>query len=169
MRDNGTGSLFDLQALRSRGKTLKSRGQIVITWSNKNNNIVCLYTLKLVSHQHCGSRAPICVDKFLGFVLQPHGVVNNTTRLPYEKQGHKAAATKFRHVHFICDLFAFSERRTTATRHTRLPQDTQGVCTTDVIVRQPYIYLTSAARLPQGNRALYRKAVARMPRNAWLQ
>ena len=37
-------TLFDLQALRSRGKTVKSRGQIVITWSNKNNNIVCLYS-----------------------------------------------------------------------------------------------------------------------------
>ena len=31
------------QAFRSRGKTLKSRGQIVITWSNKNNNIICVY------------------------------------------------------------------------------------------------------------------------------
>ena len=51
----------------------------------------------------------------------------------------------------------------------RLPQDTQGVRTTDVIVCQPGICLTSAARLPQGNRALYRKAVARMPRNARLQ
>ena len=48
----------------------------------------------------------------------------------------------------------------------RLLQDTQGVRTTDVIVRQPRICLTSAARLPQGNRALYHKAVARMPRNA---
>ena len=43
MRDNGTGSLFDLKALRSRDKTLKSRGQIVITWPYKNNNIVCVY------------------------------------------------------------------------------------------------------------------------------
>ena len=58
-----------------------------------------------------------------GFAWQPHCVVNNTARLPYEKQGHKAAATNFRHVHFLCDLFAFSERRTTAARHTRLPQD----------------------------------------------
>ena len=44
MCDIGTGSLFDLQALRSRGKTMKSRGQNVITCSNKNNNIVCVYT-----------------------------------------------------------------------------------------------------------------------------
>ena len=29
----------------------------------------------------------------------------------------------FRHVLFLCDLFAFSERRTTAARHTRLSQD----------------------------------------------
>ena len=79
--------------------------------------------VKPVSHQPCGSRAPIHNDKFLGFVRQPHGVVNNTARLLYEKQGHKAAATNFRHVHFLCDLFVFSERHTTATRHTRLSQD----------------------------------------------
>ena len=97
------------------------------------------------------------------------GVVNNTARLPYEKQGRKAAATNFRHVHFLCDLFAFSERRTTAARHTRLPKDTQGVSTTDFIVRQSRICLTTATRLPQGNCALYRKAAARMPRNTRLQ
>ena len=67
----------------------------------------------------------------------------------------------FRHVHFLCDLFAFSERRTTAARHTRLLQDTQGVRTTDVIVRQPRICRTSAARLPQDNRALYHKNAAK--------
>ena len=93
----------------------------------------------------------------------------NTARLSYEKQSRKAAATNFRHVHFLCDLFAFSERRSTAARHTRLLQDTQGVRTTDVIARQPRICLTTAARLPQGNRALYRKAAASMPRNARLQ
>ena len=128
--------------------------------------------LKPVSHQPCDSRAPICEDKFLGFVRQPHGVVNNTARLPFEKQGRKAAATNFRHVHFLCDLFAFSERRATAATHkaaARLLQDTQGVRTTDVIVRQPRICLTTAARLPQGNRALYRKTAARMMRNARLQ
>ena len=79
--------------------------------------------LKPVSHQPCGSGAPICDDKFLGFVRQPHSVVNNTARLPYEKQGRKAAATNFRHVHFLCNLFAFSERRTPAAKHTRLSQD----------------------------------------------
>ena len=125
--------------------------------------------LKPVSHQPCGSLAPVHVDKFLDFVRQPHGVVYYTARLPYEKQGRKAAAMNFRHVHFICHLLAFSERCTAAAKHTRLSQDTQGVRTTDVIVRQPGICLTSAARLPQGNRALYRKAVARMPRNARLQ
>ena len=122
--------------------------------------------VKPVLHQPCGSRALICDNKFLGFVRQPHGVVNNTARLPYEKQGRKAAATNFRHVHFLCDLFAFSERHTTVAR---LLQDTQGVRTTDVIVRQPRIFLTTATRLPQGNRALYRKAVARMLQNARLQ
>ena len=122
-----------------------------------------------MSHQPCGSRAPVRIDKFLDFVRQPHGVVYYTARLPYEKQGRKAAATNFRHVHFLCDLLAFSERCTTVARHTRLPQDTQCVRTTDVIVRQQRICLTSAARLPQGNRALYCKAVARMPRNARLQ
>ena len=48
-------------------------------------------------------------------------------------------------------------------------QDTQDCRKTDVIVRKPRICLTSASRLPQDNRALYRKAVARMPRNAQLQ
>ena len=48
--------------------------------------------LKPASHQPYGSRAPFCDDKFLGFVRQPQGVVNNTARLPYEKQGRKAAA-----------------------------------------------------------------------------
>ena len=79
--------------------------------------------LKPVSHQPCGSRAPVRVDKFLDFVRQPHGVVYYTARLSYEKQGRKAAATNFRHVHFLCDLLAFSERCTTAARHTRLSQD----------------------------------------------
>ena len=76
-----------------------------------------------MSRQPCGSRAPVHVDKFLDFVRQPHGVVYYTARLPYEKQGRKAAATNFRHVHFLCDLLAFSERFTTAARHIRLPQD----------------------------------------------
>ena len=76
-----------------------------------------------MSHQPCGSRAPIHVDKFLDFVRQPHGLVYYTARLPYEKQGRKAAATNFQHVHFLCDLLAFSERFTTAARHIRLPQD----------------------------------------------
>ena len=124
---------------------------------------------KPVSHQPCGSRAPIYEYKFLGFVWRPHSVVNNTARLPYEKQGCKAAATNFGHVHFLCNLFAFSRRRTTAARHIRLPQDRQGVRKTDVIVRQPRICLTTAARLPQGYRALYHKAAARLPRNARLQ
>ena len=91
--------------------------------------------LKPVSHQPCGSRAPVRVDKFLDFVRQPHGVVYYTARLPYEKQGRKAAATNFRHVHFLCDLLAFSERCTTAARHTRLPQ---GCCKT----RKVFVRLT---------------------------
>ena len=52
-----------------------------------------LFLIKPVSHQPCGSRALICDDIFLGFVQQPHGVVNNTARLPYEKQDRKAVAT----------------------------------------------------------------------------
>ena len=86
------------------------------------NDFQMLLTLKPVSHQPCGSPAPVHVDKFLDFVRQPHGVVYYTARLPYEKQGRKAAATNFRHVHFLCDLLAFSERCTAAARHTRLPQ-----------------------------------------------
>ena len=61
------------------------------------------------------------------------------------------------------------DSRKTHKAAARLLQDTQRVRTTDVIVRQPRICLTSAARLPQGNRTLYRKAVARMPQNARLQ
>ena len=72
---------------------------------------VMIHAFKPVSHQPGGSRAPIYDGKFLGFVRQPHGVVNNTARLSYAKQGCKAAATNFRHVHLLCDLFAFSERR----------------------------------------------------------
>ena len=49
--------------------------------------------LKPVSHQPCGSRAPTCDDKFLRFVRQPQGVVYYIARLPYDKQGRKAAET----------------------------------------------------------------------------
>ena len=82
------------------------------------------------------------------------------------KQGRKAAATNFRHVHFLCDLFAFSQTYDSRKTHkavARQLQDTQGVRTTDVIVRQPRICLTSAARLPQGNRELYSKAAQECP------
>ena len=114
------------------------QGPNSISHPDQNLGFTCIFSLgvqevkfcsswvrcfKPVSHQPCGSRAPVCDDKFLGFVRQPHGVVNNTPRLSYEKQGRKAAATSFRHVHFLCDLFAFSDRRTTAARHTRLSRD----------------------------------------------
>ena len=103
--------------------------------------------LKPISHQTCGTRAPICDDKFIGFVRQPHGVVNNTTRLPYEKQRLKAAATNFRHVHFLCDLFAFSERCTTATRHTRLSQDSarHARCSYDWRYSSPATHLSNVS------------------------
>ena len=68
---------------------------------------------------NCGSRAPICDDKFLGFVRQPQGVMNNTGRLPYEKQGRKAAATNFRHAHFLAICLRF-------LKDVRQPQNTQG-------------------------------------------
>ena len=67
---------------------------------------------------------------------------------------------------FVCVFLVTYDSRKTHKAVARLLQDTQGVRTTDVIVRKPRICLTSAARLPQGNRALNRKAVARMPRNA---
>ena len=92
-------------------------------YTSPNENFKYSSPLEPVSHQPCGSRAPVRVDKFLDFVRQPHSVVYYTARLPYEKQGRKAAATNFQHVHFLCDLLAFSERCTTAARHTRLPQD----------------------------------------------
>ena len=84
-------------------------------------NILVNRPVKPVSHRPCGSRAPIYDDKFLGFVLQPRCCEQQ--RKTAEKQGRKAAAMNFRHVHFLCDLFAFSERCTTAVRHTRLSQD----------------------------------------------
>ena len=119
-------------------------------------------TFKPVSHQPCGSRAPICDDKFLGFVRQPQGVVYYTARLPYEKQGRKAAATNFRHVHFLCDLFAFSERRTTAARHTRLSQD---CCKTrKVFVRLALKFASHAfvLRQPQDYRKVTARLIARL-------
>ena len=112
------------------------------TYSSNSYELREIYSVKPVSHQPCGSRAPICDEKFLGFVRQPHGVVNNTTRLPYEKHG-----ARLPQYHFLCDMFGFSE----------------------IIFRQPRICLTTAARLPQGNRVLYSKAAARMPQNARLQ
>ena len=70
---------------------------------------------------------------------------------------------------FVCDFSETYDSHKTHKAVARLLQDTQGVRTTDVIVHKPRICLTSALSLPQGNHALYRKAVARMPRNAWLQ
>ena len=122
-------------------------------------------SLKPVSHQPCGSLAPVCDDNFLSFVWQPQGVVYYTTRLPSDKQGLKAAATsktKVYHVRFLCDLCAFSERCKTATRHARLPQD---YCKT----RKVFVRLTKNARLSKDNSAIYRKAAARMLRNVRLQ
>ena len=43
--------------------------------------------LKPVSHQPCGSRAPICDDKFLGFVRQPHDVNRKTDVRKTRSQG----------------------------------------------------------------------------------
>ena len=133
-------------------------------------------SVKPVSHQPCGSRAPVHVDKFLDFVRQPHGVVYYTARLPYENKVARLPQRVFDMFIFfaICLRFLRVVRQPQGTQGcrkavARLLQDTQGVRTTDVLVRQPRICLTSVARLPQGNRALYRKAVVRMPQNARLQ
>ena len=124
-----------------------------------------------MSHQPCGSRAPVRVDKFLDFVQyttpQDCRTKNKVARLPQR----------------IFDMFIFFAICLRFLRGVRQPLDTQGcrkavarllqvtqgVRSTDIIVHQPRICLTSAARLPKGNRALYRNAVARMPRNARLQ
>ena len=126
-----------------------------------------------MSHQPCGSRAPVRVDKFRAAAARCSILHRKTAVRKTRSQGCR---NEFRHVHFLCDLLAFLRgvRQPLDTQGCRkaaaiLLQDTQGVHTTDVIVRKPRICLTSAARLPQGNRALYRKAVARMPRNARLQ
>ena len=75
--------------------------------------------LKPVSHQPCGSRAPVRVYKFLDFVRQPHGVVYYTARLPYEKQGRKAAQRIF-------GMFIFYAICLRFLRGVRQQQDTQG-------------------------------------------
>ena len=105
----------------------------------------------------------------LGFKRQPHGVVSQHCKTAVQKTRSQGCRNEFSTCSFLCDLFAFSRRSTTAARHTRLLQDTQGVRTTDVKVRQPNICLTTAARLTQGNRAIFRKAAKRMPRNTRLQ
>ena len=121
-----------------------------------------LQQLKPVSHQPCGSRAPVRVDKFLDFVRQSHGVVYYTARLPYERQGRKAAATNLRHVHFLCDLLAFSERRTTAVRHTRLPQGCRK--TRKVFVRLTLYFASHAfvLRQPQDYLKITVRFIARL-------
>ena len=98
--------------------------------------------------------------------------MNNTTRLPYEKQGLKAAATsetEFLTCSFssksVCVFGKTEDSRKTRKAAARLLQDTHGVRTTDVIVRQSRSCLTKVTKLPQDNRALYRKAAARMVRN----
>ena len=50
---------------------------------------------------------------------------------------------------FLRDFFAISGGRKTAAR---LLQGTQGVPTTDILVRHPSICLTKAARLPKDSR-----------------
>ena len=112
-------------------------------------------SLKPVSHQPCGSRAPVCDDKFLCFVRQPY--------LRCCEQHRKVARLlqrqklNFRHVHFLCDLCVFSKRRKTAAW---LPKDTQGVRTTDVNNAAKRTTAaenrTMTARLQCGNRSMYR-------------
>ena len=116
---------------------------------------------------HLSATTSFCVScgslKVLYTIPQDCSTTNKAARLL------KRQKLNFRHVHFLCDLCGFSERHKTAARHARLLQDTQGVRTTDVIFRQPRICLTKAARLSQDDRALYRKAAARMVRNVRLQ
>ena len=79
----------------------------------------------------------------------------------------------------IFDMFIFFAICLPFLRDVQQQQDTQGCrktaarharCSYDWRYNSQATHcLTSAARLPQGNLALYRKAVARMPRNARLQ
>ena len=82
---------------------------VIVMVASKNRAVVRIYSqyrhfyvvrtdtlwaiVQPVSHQPCGSRAPISDNKFLRFVRQPQGVVYYTARLSYDKQGRKAAAT----------------------------------------------------------------------------
>ena len=104
---------------------------------------------KPVSHQPCGSRAPICHDKFLGFVRQPHGVVNNPARLSYEK---KVARLPQR----ILDMFIFFAICLRFLKDVRQPQDTQGCCNT----RKVFVFVL---RQPQDYRKVTMRFIARLP------
>ena len=90
-------------------------------------------------------------------------------RKPRSQGCHNEFSTCSFSLRFVCVFLELYDSCKTHKAVARLLQDTQGVRTTDVIVRKPHICLTSAARLPQDNRALYRKAVTRMLRNARLQ
>ena len=100
---------------------------------------------KACLRQPCDSRAPVCDDKFLGFVRQPYGVVC---------KGRKAAATsktKFSTCSFFLRLLydfwrtqGCCEARKAAAR---LLQGTQGVHTTNVMACHPRNCLTKATRL----------------------
>ena len=137
---------------------------IVGTCKNRLSEAV----LKPVSHQLCSSRAPICDDKFLGFLQQPQGVVYYTARLPYEKQSRKAAATSKTKLstcsfplRFVCVFWRTQGSCKARTAATGLLQGMQGVRMTDVVVSHPHICLTKAARLPQDDHAF----IARLPYN----
>ena len=82
---------------------------------------------------------------------------NKVERLPQRQK------LNFRHVHFLCDLCAFSERRKTAARHSRLPQD---CCKTrKVFVRLTLYYASHAFVLqkPQVYREMTVRYIARLP------
>ena len=134
----------------------------------KKSHILCytgfIMTVKPVSHQPCGSRAPICDDKFLGFVRQPHSVVTQHRKTAVQKTRSQGCRNEFStcsfSLRFVC---VFEKTYNSRKKHKAATRLLQGVHTTDVIVCQPCICLMTAARLPQGKRALYPKVATRMP------
>ena len=120
-----------------------------------------------------GSRAPVCNDRFLVFMRQPHGVVSNTSRLPYENTWSQGCRNVKNLIFDILIFFAiFLRFLVDATqlqdmqgcRKTAALLGTQGVRITDVIVCHPRICLAKAARLSQDTNVIIPPPPAFMPR-----
>ena len=80
-------------------------------------------TLKPVSHQHFGSRTPVCGDKFLRFVSKfCRKTANKITR----SHGYRSVKTPFSAYCFLCDFSVIFGEHKVAVRKASLLQDMQG-------------------------------------------